>query len=333
MAALPTGVFSSCVDSDADCASWASAGECGSNPEFMLSVCRLSCGACVPPQEDPTAGTVPDGEATPGAHSPVGHNSPADEGPIATNVPEDVPGALPEATPDASTMPIPVLAPKTSRLEHIQHVVRAAYLYAKGPAKPVVMAVSAVLLSIMWVAVQHMLRARALRTRHSAAGTAGAAEAASHESGDLRARRMAHYHDSSAEYPSVRPTRARAAAPTVKSPSSSADIPASSVRGAASAQDTATSRLVLSSKQPAADALTPSPVPPDSSRASHPPAAITTRAGTTPHAASHTPRLITTQSAAQQNAPRSPPLPACIPAPEPQWARQRPCCAQAKRTP
>ena len=35
-----------CVDGSPDCASWAGAGECGRNPDYMLATCRVSCGSC-----------------------------------------------------------------------------------------------------------------------------------------------------------------------------------------------------------------------------------------------------------------------------------------------
>lgn len=35
-----------CEDLEANCAAWASSGECESNPEFMGSNCRLSCQLC-----------------------------------------------------------------------------------------------------------------------------------------------------------------------------------------------------------------------------------------------------------------------------------------------
>ncbi|XP_066277556.1 uncharacterized protein [Branchiostoma lanceolatum] len=39
---------STCPDSNANCASWAAGGQCESNPGYMLSACRLSCGVCFP---------------------------------------------------------------------------------------------------------------------------------------------------------------------------------------------------------------------------------------------------------------------------------------------
>ncbi|CAH1258082.1 MDGA2 [Branchiostoma lanceolatum] len=39
---------STCPDSNSNCASWAAGGQCESNPGYMLSACRLSCGVCFP---------------------------------------------------------------------------------------------------------------------------------------------------------------------------------------------------------------------------------------------------------------------------------------------
>lgn len=36
----------SCSDSNADCATWAAAGECSRNPSFMNLSCRKSCNKC-----------------------------------------------------------------------------------------------------------------------------------------------------------------------------------------------------------------------------------------------------------------------------------------------
>ncbi|XP_078667754.1 uncharacterized protein LOC144909575 isoform X3 [Branchiostoma floridae x Branchiostoma belcheri] len=39
---------STCTDSNSNCPSWASSGECENNPAYMLSACQLSCGVCFP---------------------------------------------------------------------------------------------------------------------------------------------------------------------------------------------------------------------------------------------------------------------------------------------
>eukprot|EP00927_Polykrikos_kofoidii_P059398 TRINITY_DN54557_c0_g1_i1.p1 TRINITY_DN54557_c0_g1~~TRINITY_DN54557_c0_g1_i1.p1 ORF type:complete len:620 (-),score=103.38 TRINITY_DN54557_c0_g1_i1:302-2089(-) len=41
-----SSVSNGCNDEDEFCGFWAAEGECTANPEFMLSSCRLSCGAC-----------------------------------------------------------------------------------------------------------------------------------------------------------------------------------------------------------------------------------------------------------------------------------------------
>ena len=43
---LSGGGGGSCTDSNPSCASWASRGECQSNPKYMLKSCKKSCNAC-----------------------------------------------------------------------------------------------------------------------------------------------------------------------------------------------------------------------------------------------------------------------------------------------
>jgi hypothetical protein len=43
---IPDQSGPTCVDENKHCTIWESWGECTSNPEFMLSSCKLSCGAC-----------------------------------------------------------------------------------------------------------------------------------------------------------------------------------------------------------------------------------------------------------------------------------------------
>lgn len=42
----PANASAACANSNANCASWAVAGECGKNPAYMLTECRLACGVC-----------------------------------------------------------------------------------------------------------------------------------------------------------------------------------------------------------------------------------------------------------------------------------------------
>lgn len=49
-----------CADTAADCASWAAAGECTSNPGFMHASCPKSCGTCPGMAGDPAASPVKD---------------------------------------------------------------------------------------------------------------------------------------------------------------------------------------------------------------------------------------------------------------------------------
>ena len=41
-----TGRAESCADGNESCATWAAAGECHGNPDYMLLHCSHSCGVC-----------------------------------------------------------------------------------------------------------------------------------------------------------------------------------------------------------------------------------------------------------------------------------------------
>ena len=47
------GGSADCVDVDAGCSSWASAGECKNNAEFMLDMCKKACGVCIGESSSP----------------------------------------------------------------------------------------------------------------------------------------------------------------------------------------------------------------------------------------------------------------------------------------
>ncbi|KAI8463183.1 MAG: hypothetical protein J3K34DRAFT_381121 [Monoraphidium minutum] len=44
-----------CIDTNPQCPGWAERGECATNPKFMLSGCRLSCGKCTPKKKKAAA--------------------------------------------------------------------------------------------------------------------------------------------------------------------------------------------------------------------------------------------------------------------------------------
>jgi len=48
-----------CTDNNQNCAGWAAGGECARNPDYMLTNCRLSCGACPQPTPAPTPRPTP----------------------------------------------------------------------------------------------------------------------------------------------------------------------------------------------------------------------------------------------------------------------------------
>lgn len=49
------GVREVCTDDNADCASWASSGQCDLNPSYMYASCRKSCGKCTAERADDDA--------------------------------------------------------------------------------------------------------------------------------------------------------------------------------------------------------------------------------------------------------------------------------------
>jgi hypothetical protein len=49
MASPSTGTGGVCNDSNVNCPAWQAAGECSTNPDYMLSACQMSCGICTNP--------------------------------------------------------------------------------------------------------------------------------------------------------------------------------------------------------------------------------------------------------------------------------------------